>query len=60
MAGTVGTHSQVLILPDQERAELIGRVREYLRATPETANGEFDLPLVTQAIRGVRPDRPQG
>ena len=57
MAGTVGTHSQVLILPDQERAELMGRVREYLRATPETANGEFDLPLVTQAIRGVRPEQ---
>jgi SAM-dependent methyltransferase len=54
MAGTVGTHSHALVLPDEERVELIGRVRRYLSETPETANGEFDLPLVTQAVRGVR------
>jgi SAM-dependent methyltransferase len=59
MAGTVGTHSHVLVLADEERAELIDRVRGYLRSTPETANGEFDLPLVTQAARGVRPGRPR-
>ncbi|GAB2811134.1 class I SAM-dependent methyltransferase [Actinoallomurus bryophytorum] len=54
MAGTVGTHSHVLVLSGEERAELLDRVRRYLRETPETANGEFDLPLVTQAVRGVR------
>jgi SAM-dependent methyltransferase len=59
MAGTVGTHSHVLVLSSEERAELLDRVRGYLRATPETANGEFDLPLVTQAVRGVRSARPQ-
>jgi SAM-dependent methyltransferase len=59
MAGTVGTHSHALVMSDGERAELIDRVRAYLRATPETANGEFDLPLVTQAVRGVRSARPQ-
>ncbi|HZE32997.1 MAG TPA: class I SAM-dependent methyltransferase [Actinoallomurus sp.] len=59
MAGTVGTHSHVLVMSDGERAELIDRVRGYLRATRETANGEFDLPLVTQAVRGVRPGGPR-
>jgi SAM-dependent methyltransferase len=59
MVGTVGTHSHVLVLSDEERAVLIDRVRGYLRSTPETANGEFDLPLVTQVVRGMLSAGPQ-
>jgi SAM-dependent methyltransferase len=51
---TVATYSAVLVLPEAERDALLGRVREYLAAQPETAQGEFDLPLVTRVARAVR------
>ncbi|GLY89530.1 hypothetical protein Airi02_074590 [Actinoallomurus iriomotensis] len=53
LAATLGTHSHVLVMPEEERAALLDRVRAYLRAIPETA-GEFDLPLVTLTIRATR------
>ncbi|GLW65026.1 type 11 methyltransferase [Actinomadura rubrobrunea] len=54
MVATIATHSHVLVLDDAERAALLARVRDYLDATPETADGEFDLPIVTIALRAVR------
>ena len=51
---TVATFSAVLVLPDDERAAHLQKVREYLRSRPETANGEFDLPLVTKVVRTIR------
>jgi hypothetical protein len=54
MVATVGTHSNVLILGESARAERLRRVREYLHATPETASGEFELPLITVAGRATR------
>jgi SAM-dependent methyltransferase len=54
MAATIGTHSHVLILSDHERAELMGRVLEHLRSTPETRAGEFELPLMTVTARAIR------
>jgi ubiquinone/menaquinone biosynthesis C-methylase UbiE len=54
LAATVGTHSHVLVLPDDEREQLMDRLLAYLSATPETADGEFDLPLTTLTIRTVR------
>jgi SAM-dependent methyltransferase len=53
MAATIGTHSHVLVLPEAERAALLARILDYLHATPETASGEFDLPIVTVAIRST-------
>ncbi|GAA4635119.1 class I SAM-dependent methyltransferase [Actinoallomurus vinaceus] len=53
MAATICTHSHVLILPEAERAALRTRILDYLHATPETASGEFDLPIVTLAIRSA-------
>lgn len=47
MVATIGTHSNILILGEHERAERLDRVRAYLHVTPETASGEFDLPLIT-------------
>jgi SAM-dependent methyltransferase len=47
---TFGTHSRMLVIPDEERAEVFGRIRAYLTARPETA-GEFDVPLVTRVVR---------
>jgi SAM-dependent methyltransferase len=54
LLATIGTHSHVLVLDEEERATLMARVRAYLRARPETASGEFDLRMVTKATRAVR------
>nr|BFE81072.1 hypothetical protein GCM10020093_036730 [Planobispora longispora] len=51
MAATIATHSHVLTLPETERAELMARVVGYLRSVPETADGEFELPIVTVTVR---------
>ena len=37
-----------------ERERLLGRIRDYLASTPETAGGQFELPMVTSALRSVR------
>jgi hypothetical protein len=44
----VHSRSQTILLPDDERASLIDRVRAILPA------GEFPLPLVCEAWRGER------
>ncbi|MDL4777126.1 class I SAM-dependent methyltransferase [Actinomadura xylanilytica] len=51
LTATIGTHSHVLVLDEAEREALLARVLGHLRATPETAEGEFDLPIVTLAVR---------
>ena len=51
---TVATYSALLVLPPHERSARLKRVRDYLESRPETANGEFDLPLVTRVARAVR------
>ncbi len=48
------THSQLLVMASGERERLLGRVRGYLASRPETAAGEFRLPLVTSVLRTVR------
>jgi len=57
-AGTLvdllGTHSQVLVMEPAERARALAAIRAYLDSRPETASGEFELPLVTSVIRAVR------
>jgi SAM-dependent methyltransferase len=53
MGATIATHSHVLTLPETERAELAARVVDYLRSTPETAGGEFELPIITAVIRAL-------
>jgi SAM-dependent methyltransferase len=53
LVATVATHSRFLVMPPPERERLLGQVRAFLAATPEAA-GEFELPLVTMALRSVR------
>jgi SAM-dependent methyltransferase len=48
------THSQVLIMESAERQRVIAQARDYLAGRPETARGEFELPMVTSAVRTVR------
>ncbi|WP_308166179.1 class I SAM-dependent methyltransferase [Nocardia albiluteola] len=53
LTATIGTHSHTLVVSPRERTELLGRITEYLRGIPETAAGEFDLPLRTLVIRAM-------
>lgn len=50
----IGTHSRILIMTPGERARVLAQVRAYLSSRQETAAGEFELPMVTSAIRSVR------
>jgi SAM-dependent methyltransferase len=51
---TLRTHSMFLIMDPPEREAVLARVRAYLAATPQTAGGEFVLPMQTIALRAVR------
>ncbi len=54
LIATMRTHSMFLVREPAEREAVLARVRAYLAATPQTAAGEFLLPLVTLAIRMTR------
>ncbi|MFD4430404.1 class I SAM-dependent methyltransferase [Nocardia sp. NPDC058497] len=56
---TIGTYSHTVVIDPDQRAALLARLRDYLRATPETAEGEFDFPLRTEMIRAVLRGSPQ-
>lgn len=53
LVNNIGTHSQMLTATPELRAEVLGRTREYLLANPVTAHGEFDIPIITEAIRAT-------
>jgi hypothetical protein len=44
----------ILVMAPEERDVVLAKVRAYLTSRPETAVGQFDLPLVTSVIRTVR------
>jgi SAM-dependent methyltransferase len=50
----LGTHSQLLTMPDGQRSAVLSDVRSHLQSRPETASGEFVLPMVTAVVRVVR------
>jgi SAM-dependent methyltransferase len=54
LVALIGTHSHVLVMDPAERDRLLGKVRGYLASRPETADGEFELPMVTAVVRSVR------
>jgi SAM-dependent methyltransferase len=51
LTAMIGTHSHTLVVSEQERAEVLGRIRAFLDSRPETSAGTFDYPLVTVAGR---------
>jgi SAM-dependent methyltransferase len=53
LVDTIATHSHTLTLEPEERAELIERIRDYLRSRPETAHGDFDLEIITRVERSA-------
>ncbi|MEU3558142.1 class I SAM-dependent methyltransferase [Streptomyces fragilis] len=51
LVATLGTRAGVLVMPDEERRALLDRVHAFLTSRPETAHGEFTLPLLTGVLR---------
>jgi hypothetical protein len=44
----------MLVMRDQDRDAALARIRAYLASRPETARGEFTLPLLTCVLRVER------
>jgi SAM-dependent methyltransferase len=51
LIATLATRAGVLVMPEQEREATLGRIRAFLASRPETADGEFTLPMLTSALR---------
>jgi SAM-dependent methyltransferase len=54
---TLATKAGILVMPEQEREATLGRIRSFLASRPETACGEFTLPLLTCVLRASALDR---
>jgi SAM-dependent methyltransferase len=54
LVATIATHSNVLVLEEPDRARLLAEVRDFLNARPQTAAGEFVLPMFTAVLRATR------
>jgi SAM-dependent methyltransferase len=54
LVATIGTHSNLLVLTEPDRARLLAEVRDFLNTRPQTAAGEFVLPMVTAVLRTIR------
>ena len=54
LLATIATHSNLLVMTEPDRARLLTEVRDFLRARPETATGEFVLPMITAVLRATR------
>jgi SAM-dependent methyltransferase len=53
LVATLATRAGVLVMPEEKREELLGRIRAYLASRPKTA-GEFTLPMLTCVLRSAK------
>lgn len=51
LAETLATRAGMLLMPAREREATLGRIRAFLGSRPETAQGEFTLPMLTGVLR---------
>ncbi|MEV0173218.1 class I SAM-dependent methyltransferase [Streptomyces sp. NPDC050803] len=51
LVATIATRAGMLVMPDQARQATLGRILALLAKTPETAHGEFTLPILTGVLR---------
>ena len=51
LVATIATRAGMLVLPEQEQEATLGRIRAFLASRPETARGEFTLPMLTGVLR---------
>ena len=54
LVAKLATHAGLLVMQEQERHTTLGRIRDLLASTPETAHGEFTLPTLTGVLRVSR------
>ena len=47
LVATLATRAGLLVMPEREREATLDRIRAYLAGRPETADGEFPLPMLT-------------
>jgi len=51
LVATLATKAGMLVMPEQEQEATLGRIRSFLASRPETARGEFTLPMLTGVLR---------
>ncbi|GAA2904611.1 class I SAM-dependent methyltransferase [Nonomuraea rubra] len=51
LVATLATRAGMLVMPEQEREAALGRIGAFLASRPETAGGEFTLPMLTGVLR---------
>ena len=51
LVATIGTRAGMLVMPEQKQEATLGRIRAFLASRPETAEGEFTLPMLTCVLR---------
>ncbi|OXM49946.1 class I SAM-dependent methyltransferase [Amycolatopsis alba] len=54
LVATLATHSHMLVATAEERETKLRTAREFLDRNPETASGEFDLPITTTVFRALK------
>jgi SAM-dependent methyltransferase len=54
LVATFGTKAGILVMSETDRASRLTKMRDYLSHRPETAHGEFTLPMVTGVLRTQR------
>lgn len=54
LVATFSTKAGVLVMTAQEREARLRQIRAFLASRPETAHGEFTLPMVTGVLRTRR------
>jgi SAM-dependent methyltransferase len=54
LVAKIATHAGVLVMPEEEQQDMLGRIRAFLASRPETARGEFDVPMLTGVLRAHR------
>ena len=52
--GKFDTFGLKRVMPESEREASLDRIRAYLASKPETAHGEFTLPMLTGVLRTRR------
>ena len=51
LVATLATRAGMLVMPEPERQATADRIRAFLASRPETADGEFTLPMQTCVLR---------
>lgn len=51
---TLATRAGMLVMPERARQLRLSEIRGFLASRPETASGEFDLPMLTCVLRTRR------